>query len=193
MKVVGTCNGQVLLEGEMPQVFHYLSDHEKIIGFNPFCKGVTPTELDKVYRWDFEVSDPTGHPIHLIFFVEQVHHAPNGTHEQSVIKWVEYPVVFEAELPNDWTFIGKANGQLILNPKGDTTTSVDVGIRIEVPFHVPQLLQVFPEMIVKKMAELAMSVSMQAVSTKMLENITKDFKYRILEDRLAANTNGKPN
>jgi hypothetical protein len=195
MEIVGTCNGRVMLDAEMPQVFDYLSDHEKIIGFNPFCKGVTPMELENVYRWDFEITDPTGRLVHLIFFVEQIetypHHATHGALHQSIIKWLDYPVDIDGGLPNDCTYIGKAGGQMVLNQKGDGQTVVDVNIRIDVPFIVPPLLKVFPEKIVKKMAELAMTVAMQAVSKKMLENINNDFKYSVLEDRVTANTIGK--
>ncbi|ACF12712.1 conserved hypothetical protein [Chloroherpeton thalassium ATCC 35110] len=200
MKVEGTCSGQVILQSDLENTFQYLSDHEKIIMFNPLCKRVTPTGLDNVYQWDFEVADPKGHPMRLIFFVEQneqpvlalpEHHRNTPSHELPAhvinehkvgnqIIWSEYPVKINGKMPDEHTFIGQAHGSMDLKKVDEHRTRVGVNIKVHIDFQVPALFRIFPEPIFKVMAETAMSVSMQNVSKKMLENISRDFHCSLL-------------
>ncbi len=190
MIIIGKAHGQVELSSDLDTVFRYFADHKKILGFNPLCKAVVETEIPDVYRWDFEIADPRAHPIQLIFYVkqslqEQVE--PQSakptddiiSHHEFMrrIFWSEIPIEIEGEPPNDHTFVGLASGQMLLKKVSEQSTFVDVDMRVTVDFQVPILLRVFPEPIIKVMAEVAMSAGMQTVSNKMLENISKDFKF----------------
>ncbi|MDW8466972.1 MAG: hypothetical protein RML35_12635 [Chloroherpetonaceae bacterium] len=183
MEVIGRSRGQVILNASLEHVFPFFANQKKILSFNPFCREVSPTEIDNVYRWDFEIMDPQSHPIHLIFFVEQIEQfVPNLSPEtHSQIFWREYPVVVEGEMPNDHTFIGRANGEMLLKPLSATETFVNVSMQIHVDFNVPVLLRFFPEPIIKVMSEAAMSFGMQHVSRKMLERIRQEFACTILD------------
>jgi hypothetical protein len=202
MKVEGNCNGEVILHSDLQSTFDYLSDHEKILLFNPLCKRVTPTGLDNVYQWDFEVSDPKGHPMKLIFFVEQIeehvlhlpehHHNGNGhslpennSNNHKVgnkIIWKEYPVKVLDKMPDERTFLGKAKGLMDMKKVHDNKTQVAVNINVHIDFDLPRLFKIFPEPIFKAMAETAVAISMQNVSKKMLDNISRDFHCQTIGD-----------
>jgi len=180
MEVIGKSRGQVILDGSLDRVYPFFADQKKILSFNPFCKEVSPTELDHVYRWDFEITDPQSHPIHLIFFVEQIEHPwPDSSGGQ--IFWKDYPVIVEGEMPDEHTFIGKAQGEMLLKPLSLHQTFVDVSMKIHVDFAVPILLKFFPEPVIKLMSESAMSLGMQHVSRKMLERIRQEFQCTVLD------------
>lgn len=193
MIIIGKARGQVMLASDLDTVFHYFADHKKILGFNPLCKGVSETDLPNVYRWDFEITDPRSHPIQLIFYVKQSlqeqAESPRATPSDDLIThgelirrifWSEIPIEIEGEPPNDHTFVGLASGQMSLKKVAERSTFVDVSMRVTVDFQVPILLRVFPEPIIKVMAEVAMSAGMQTVSNKMLENISKDFQFSVV-------------
>lgn len=193
MIITGKAHGQVLLSSDLETVFRYFADHKKILGFNPLCKGVVETDLPDVYRWDFEIADPHAHPIQLIFYVKQSFQEQAESEctkpsddliSQSEfirrIFWSEIPIELDGEPPNDHTFVGLASGQMSLKKITEQSTFVDVFMRVAVDFQVPILLRVFPEPIIKIMAEVAMSAGMQNVSNKMLENISKDFKFSVV-------------
>ncbi|MFQ3596729.1 MAG: DUF1997 domain-containing protein [Chloroherpetonaceae bacterium] len=193
MMIIGKAHGQVLLSSDLETVFRYFSDHKKILGFNPLCKGVVETDLPDVYRWDFEITDPRAHPIQLIFYVKQsfqeqtesVRAKPTddlllqGDFMRNIF-WSEIPIELDGAPPNDHTFVGLASGQMSLKKVSEQSTFVDVVMRVAVDFQVPILLRVFPEPIIKIMAEVAMSAGMQTVSNKMLESISKDFKFSVV-------------
>ncbi len=193
MIIIGKAHGQVVLASDLETVFHYFADHKKILGFNPLCKGVTETDLPDVYRWDFEIADPHAHPIQLIFYVKQSFELPEKSpdsnpsddllsHEAFMrnIFWSGIPIEFEEGPPNDHTFVGLAAGKMSLKQIAERSTFVDVAMQVTVDFQVPILLRVFPEPIIKVMAEVAMSAGMQRVSNKMLENISKDFQFAVV-------------
>jgi hypothetical protein len=192
MLIIGKAHGQVVLASDLETVFRYFADHKKILGFNPLCKGVEETDLPDVYRWDFEISDPRPHPIQLIFYVRQSYRELDPpqpkrtddliTHEEFIrnIFWSGIPIEFEEGPPNDHTFVGLAAGKMSLKKIGEQSTFVDVVMQVTVDFQVPILLRVFPEPIIKVMAEVAMSAGMQRVSNKMLENISKDFQFSVV-------------
>lgn len=193
MEIVGMCRGELILGSPMSHVFAYLSDHPKILSFNPFCKRVTPTEREHVYRWDFEVADPQGHPIRLIFFVEQAlretvepadirigHHVvPQGSRGGKII-WRDFPVVIDGKMPDDHTFMGKASGEMDVKGCGESETLVGVRMRIEIEFDIPRLFKLLPEPVLKKISEAAMTLAMQQVSNQMLRNIRRDFNFTVL-------------
>ncbi len=194
MMVIGKAHGQVLLASDLETVFRYFSDHKKILGFNPLCKSVVETDIPDVYRWDFEIADPHAHPIQLIFYVKQsfqkqADHEPAKPSDDLIsqndfvrnIFWSEIPIELDGEPPNDHTFVGLASGQMSLKKVAEQSTFVDIVMRVAVDFQVPVLLRVFPEPIIKIMAEVAMSAGMQNVSNKMLENISKDFKFSVVQ------------
>ncbi len=209
MLVVGKAHGQVMLASDLETVFRYFSDHKKILGFNPLCKAVVETDLPDVYRWDFEITDPHSHPIQLVFYVKQSFQKPEEASQEEAsqeeasqeeasqskpsddlisqsefmrnIFWSGIPIEFDGEPPNDYTFVGLASGQMSLKKISEQSTFVDVFMRVSVDFQVPILLRVFPEPIIKVMAEIAMSAGMQTVSNKMLENISKDFKFSVVQ------------
>lgn len=194
MDVIGTCRADVMLGAEMPRVLAYLSDHQKILGFNPFCKRVVATDRPGVYRWDFEVVDPQGHPIKLIFFVRQSEEQtaegrelrvgqytlPEGASGNKIV-WTNVPVVIDGKLPDDRTYLGKAFGDMTLRKADAAQTYVSVSIRIEIDFTVPFLLRVFPESVLRTMSETAMTFAMQHVSAQMMKRISKDFQYSLLD------------
>ncbi|MGQ9806414.1 MAG: DUF1997 domain-containing protein [Chlorobiales bacterium] len=193
MNITGKAHGQVMLSSDLETVFRYFADHKKILGFNPLCKRVVETDIPDVYRWDFEIADPYAHPIQLIFYVKQSFEEPTQSQQTKPtddiisqsdflrnIFWSEIPIELDGEPPNDHTFVGLASGQMSLKKVDEQSTFVDVFMRVTVDFQVPVLLRVFPEPIIKTMAEVAMSAGMQTVSNKMLENISKDFKFSVL-------------
>ncbi len=193
MIIIGKAHGQVVLASDLETVFRYFADHKKILGFNPLCKGVTETEFPDVYRWDFEIADPHSNPIQLIFYVKQSFELPEKSpdskpsddlisHEALMrnIFWSGIPIEFEEGPPNDHTFVGLAAGKMSLKQIAERSTFVDVTMQVTVDFQVPILLRVFPEPIIKVMAEVAMSAGMQRVSNKMLENISKDFQFSVV-------------
>lgn len=188
MNIVGKARGEVVLASDLETVFRYFADHKKILGFNPLCKQVSETEYENIFRWDFEITDPRSHPINLIFFVEQrslqakvADDIISSSEFIRHIQWLPVPIEFEdGASPNNHTFLGFANGAMIIKKDASDKTLVDVTMCVSVDFDVPILLRVFPEPIIKAMAELAMSAGMQQVSNKMLENISKDFQFSIV-------------
>ncbi len=180
MEVIGKSRGQVVLDSSLDRVYPFFADQKKILSFNPFCKEVSPTELENVYRWDFEITDPQSHPIHLIFFVEQIEH-PWHAFSEGQIFWRDYPVIIEGDMPDNHTFIGRAQGDMLLKPLSAHQTFVDVSMKIHVDFAVPVLLKFFPEPIIKVMSETAMSFGMQHVSRKMLDRIRQEFHCTVLD------------
>jgi len=196
MEVIGVSRGQVLLEAGFEEVFTYFSDQKKILSYNPLCKSVESTEYEDIYRWNFEVTDPQSHPIRLIFFVEQeeimsrsaksveVNSESDNNPTDDIISgdifWKNVPVELEGAMPDDRTFIGKAFGEMHLKKSEEEKTMVDVQMKVQINFAVPFLLKIFPEPILKIMSESAMSFAMQNVSNKMLENISKDFRYSVV-------------
>lgn len=193
MIITGKAHGQVMLSSDLETVFRYFADHKKILGFNPLCKRVVETDIPDVYRWDFEIADPHAHPIQLIFYVKQSFEEPSQSQQTKPtddiisqsdflrnIFWSEIPIELDGEPPNDHTFVGLASGQMSFKKLADQSTFVDVVMRVTVDFQVPILLRVFPEPVIKIMAEVAMSAGMQTVSNKMLENISKDFKFSLV-------------
>ncbi len=186
MIIVGKAHGQVVLASDLETVFRYFADHKKILGFNPLCKSVTETEWPDVYRWDFEITDPYANPIRLIFYVKQSFDSKPSddliSHEAFIrnIFWSGIPIEFEDGPPNDHTFVGLATGKMSLKQIAERSTFVDVVMQVTIDFQVPILMRVFPEPIIKVMAEMAMSAGMQRVSNKMLENISKDFQFSVV-------------
>jgi hypothetical protein len=195
MNIVGKARGEVVLASDLETVYHYFADHKKILGFNPLCKKVSETEYENVFRWDFEITDPRAHPIRLIFYVEQQSNPTLRTDDiispdlfAKKILWIPVPIEFESgNSPDDHTFIGLANGSMEIKKHADGKTFVDVTMCVTVDFDVPVLLRVFPEPIIKVMAEVAMSAGMQQVSNKMLENISKDFQFSIVRSEHSGN------
>jgi hypothetical protein len=204
MKIIGRSHGEVMLNGNHAAVFQYFSDHKKILSYNPLCKNVSNTAVDNVYQWDFEITDPRAHPIRLVFFVEQVCEKNPVTPPQtasatltddiassgySQILWSSVPVEVQGEMPDDHTFIGEAQGKMDLKTADSNHTVVDVVMQVSVDFHVPILLRVFPEAIIRTMAESAMSFGMRRVSDQMLAEIQKDFACAVLSQTASGAVN----
>ena len=68
MDAKGASKGKWLFHEEFDRTAEYLSDHKKILGFNPFCYSVEDTNIENVYRWHFRVTDPQNNPLEIIFF-----------------------------------------------------------------------------------------------------------------------------
>ena len=71
IKATGKSKGEWIFHGEFQETVDYLSDHKRILEFNPFCRQVEKTGIDNIYKWHFRVTDPQNNPFDVIFFIEE--------------------------------------------------------------------------------------------------------------------------
>ena len=71
MDATGKSKGQWVFHGTFDRTVDFLSDHSRILTFNPFCHKVEPLDREESYRWHFRVTDPQNNPFDVIFNIQQ--------------------------------------------------------------------------------------------------------------------------
>ncbi len=198
MEAHGTSKGVYIFHGDLEKTAAYLTDQEKVMTFNPFCEKVEATDIDNIYKWHFQVTDPRNNPFQVIFFVEQHHEIlvalpddypyENGTDlpddlvkEYTVgrkILWLHYPAKQEVNDPEQYVFEGKINAEMSLFEHQATKTKVDFSINIDVTFELYPFFKILPLQIVQKMTNAGMSFIMQTATNRMFGSLIDDFKDR---------------
>lgn len=180
---------------ELDRTAEYLSNHKKILGFNPFCHSVEDTDIENVYRWHFRVSDPQNNPLDVIFFVEQIDELlvalpehiectdPDELTDEMIrqytvgkkIQWKHYPVTTHIADPKKYLFEGKAFANLEMH-RVNNKTKVHFDLKIDVRFVLYPAFRIMPNKILRSMTNSAMSLIMQTATNMMFNGISKDFK-----------------
>ena len=195
MDAKGVSKGKWLFHEEFDRTAEYLSDHKKILGFNPFCYSVEDTNIENVYRWHFRVTDPQNNPLEIIFFVEQIDELlvelpedmectdPDELTDEMIrlytvgkrIHWKHYPVTSRIADPDKYLFEGKAFGKLEMH-RVENKTRVHFDLKIDVRFVLYPAFRIVPNKILRSMTNSAMSLIMQTATKMMFNGISKDFK-----------------
>jgi hypothetical protein len=195
MDATGKCRGQWVFHGDFDRTFAYLSDQQKILGFNPFCHSVEPLGAEDAWRWLFRVTDPQSNPFDVIFNVKQENEllleipqdAAGITVEELTdemiseytvgrkISWRHYPIEETLEKPENYLFEGKATANILLLPLEGKKTKVDFDLQIDVKFVLYPAFRIVPEQIIRAMTNAGMSLIMQTATNKMFQSISNDF------------------
>jgi hypothetical protein len=195
MDATGKSRGQWLFQGEFDRTVDYLSDHQKILGFNPFCHNVEELGADKLYKWHFRVTDPQNNPFDVIFHVQQEDEIllelpeqfagtdPDQLSDEMIrectvgrkIRWRHVKLDEEVEKPEHYQFEGKATADLLILPFQEQTTKVEFDLTIDVRFVLYPAFRIIPEQIIRSMTNAGMSLIMQTATNRMFQSISKDF------------------
>lgn len=194
MNIIGTCQREMVLNAHTAAAFDYLTNHKKVLEFNPICKSVRTTGLENVYRWDFEIDEPSGNLMKLMFFVEQTeweNHpkiAEENTHavlntpvlqdknrQVYRICWNDHLVSSNNWVRDERTFLGHAAGEMNLLSVKESQTLVCVTMKIETDFQLPLLLRWFPESALDIILGKVMTLGMENILKVTLDNISRDF------------------
>ena len=166
MEATGKSKGDWILHGEFQQTVAYLSDHKKMLGFNPFCHSVELTDTENVYKWLFRVTDPQNNPFDVIFYVEQT--------EEPLLELPEH-----IEHTDTTRLEGKAFANMKMRPVESEKTRVQLDLKIDVRFILYPAFRIVPQPILHAMTNAAISIIMQASTNSMFHSITKDFNNTI--------------
>jgi hypothetical protein len=195
MDATGVSKGDWIFHGEFDRTAAYLSDHKKILGFNPFCHSVEMTDTENVYRWHFRVTDPQNNPFDVIFYVEQTDELlvelpddidcsdPDDLTDEMLsrftvgrkIRWKHYPMDMQIEDPKNYLFEGKAFADLDMHRMEGEKTRVRFDLKIDVRFLLYPAFRIIPEKIIHAMTNAGMSMIMQTATNLMFKTISKDF------------------
>ncbi|MEI8033026.1 MAG: DUF1997 domain-containing protein [Chlorobiaceae bacterium] len=195
MDARGVSKCEWLFHEELERTAEYLSNHKKILGFNPFCHRVEDTNIENVYRWHFRVSDPQNNPLNVIFFVEQIDELlvelpehiectdPDLLTDEMIrqytvgkrIRWKHFPVKEKIADPAKYLFEGKAFADLEMH-RVNRKTRVRFDLKIDVRFVLYPAFRIMPNRILRSMTNSAMSLIMQTATNRMFNGISKDFK-----------------
>ncbi len=196
MEATGRSRGDWILHGEFHQTVAYLSDHKKMLGFNPFCHSVELTDTENVYKWLFRVTDPQSNPFDVIFYVKQMEEPllelPDDIERTETsllseeiinrytvgktIRWQHHPVAGQIDDPAKYLFEGKAFANMHMRPVESTKTRVQLDLKVDVRFILYPAFRIVPEPILHAMTNAAISIIMQASTNSMFHSISKDFK-----------------
>lgn len=194
MDATGKSRGEWIFPDGLDRTYAYLSDQQKILGVNPFCHKVEPTELENVYRWHFRVTDPQNNPFDVVFHVEQVDELlvelpeelhgtdPETLTEEQIrehtvgrkIIWQHHPSG-DVEDPQNYLFEGKAFAEMVVEQLQPKQTKVNFDLKIDVRFILYPAFRIIPEKIIRAMTNAGMSMIMQTATNRMFQSITKDF------------------
>ncbi|UZJ39519.1 DUF1997 domain-containing protein [Prosthecochloris sp. SCSIO W1102] len=195
IKATGKSKGEWIFHGEFHETVDYLSNHKRILEFNPFCYEVEKTDIDNIYKWHFRVTDPQNNPFDVIFFIEEKQELmvilpdeyedmdpdnipENIIHESIVGKkiiWEHYPTDTAIDDPKNYIFEGKAFAEMYVHPHKKAQTKVDFDLKINVRFMLYPAFRIIPEKVIKNMTNAGMSFIMQTATNKMFQSISKDF------------------
>ncbi|MCG8341601.1 MAG: DUF1997 domain-containing protein [Chlorobiales bacterium] len=195
IKATGKSKGEWIFHGEFQETVDYLSDHKRILEFNPFCRQVEKTGIDNIYKWHFRVTDPQNNPFDVIFFIEENQELmvalpdeyddmdPDDIPEHIIrdstvgrkITWKHRPSEKTIDDPKNYVFEGKAFAEMHVHPHKKAQTWVDFDLKINVKFTLYPAFRIIPEKVIRKMTNAGMSFIMQTATNKMFQSISKDF------------------
>ena len=195
IKATGKSKGKWIFHGEFHETVDYLSDHKRILEFNPFCRKVEKTDIDNIYKWHFRVTDPQNNPFDVIFFIEESQELmvalpdeyddmdPDDIPEEIIrdntvgrkITWKHHPSEKTIDDPKKYVFEGKAFAEMHVHPHKKALTKVDFDLKINVRFTLYPAFRIIPEKVIKSMTNAGMSFIMQTATDKMFRSISKDF------------------
>jgi hypothetical protein len=195
MEATGKSRGEWIFHGEFDKTVDYLSDHAKILGFNPFCYNVEETSQENIYKWHFRVTDPQNNPFDVIFHVLQTTELlvqlpdhivctdPEELTEEMIrvytvgrkIAWRHHPFEQQVDDPEKYVFEGKAFADLVIHPYQPTRTRVNFDLKIDVKFVLYPAFRIIPEQVIRTMTNAGMSFIIQTATNKMFQCISKDF------------------
>jgi hypothetical protein len=195
MNATGKSNGQWVFYGDFDKTVSYLSDHKKILRYNPFCHKVEPLDRDEAYRWHFRVTDPQNNPFEVIFNIQQENEIlidlpeeaasldPEEMSDEMIrqftvgrkITWRHLPANHTIAMPEKYLFEGKVSADLLIVPMQKERTRVDFDLRVNVSFLFYPAFRIVPEKVVRTMVSTGMSLIMQTATNHMFQKISKDF------------------
>jgi hypothetical protein len=195
MEATGKSRGEWIFHGAFDRTVDYLSDHTRILGFNPFCHRVKETETEGIFKWHFRVTDPQNNPFDVIFYVRQNDEVlvelpeeitctdPEELTDDMIreytvgkkISWRHFPHGKQIDDPEKFVFEGKAFADLFILPLPSEQTRVHFDLRIDVRFILYPAFRIIPEQIIRTMTNAGMSFIMQTATNKMFKSMAKDF------------------
>ncbi|MCW8819860.1 MAG: hypothetical protein OQK61_06065 [Ignavibacteriaceae bacterium] len=195
IKTTGKSKGAWILHREFDDTVEYLSNHKKILGFNPFCHKVETTDIDNIYKWHFRVTDPQNNPFDVIFFIEEDHDLlvvlpeeyedmdPDDIPEEIIrestvgrkITWKHFPREKTVDDPDNYVFEGKVFAELLLHRHSASLTKVDFDLKVNVKFTLYPAFRIIPRRVIRSMTNAGMSFIIQTATDKMFRSISKDF------------------
>ncbi|UWX58801.1 hypothetical protein NY406_00150 [Chlorobaculum sp. MV4-Y] len=195
MTATGKSKGQWMFYRNFDHTVDYLSDHQKILAFNPFCHKVEPLDRDEAYRWHFRVTDPQNNPFDVIFDIQQENEIlvdlpdeiasmdPEEMSDEMIrqftvgrkITWRPLTQDKTFAMPEKYLFEGKVTADMLIVPVQQEQTTVDFDLRVNVAFLLYPAFRIVPEKVVRTMVSTGMSLIMQTATNHMFQKISKDF------------------
>jgi len=195
IEATGKSKGEWIFHREFHETIDYLSDHKRILEFNPFCHCVEKTEVDNIYKWHFRVTDPQNNPFDVIFFIEEIQELLvtlpeeyEGLDQEDIpedvirdntigrkITWKHHPSEKNIDNPEKYVFEGKAFAEMLVHPHETRRTKVDFDLKIDVRFTLYPAFRIIPESVIRSMTNAGMSFIMQSATDKMFRSISRDF------------------
>lgn len=195
MKATGKSKGQWMFHGSFDRTVDYLSNHDRILRYNPFCHKVEPLNQSDAWRWHFRVTDPQNNPFDVIFNIQQENEIlidlpdevasldPDDMTDEMIsrytvgrkITWRHLPADKTITMPEKYLFEGKVSADLLILPVQTERTKVDFNLRVDVGFQLYPAFRIVPEKVVRTMVSTGMSLIMQTATNSMFQKISKDF------------------
>jgi hypothetical protein len=195
MTATGKSKGQWVFYGDFDRTVNYLSDHKRILRYNPFCHKVESLDREEAYRWYFRVTDPQNNPFDVIFNIQQENEIlidlpeeaasidPEEMSDEMIrqftvgrkITWRHLPASQTIAMPEKYLFEGKVSADLLIVPMQKERTRVDFDLRVNVSFLLYPAFRIVPEKVVRTMVSTGMSLIMQTATNHMFQKISKDF------------------
>lgn len=196
IKVTGKSKGEWIFHKGFRETVNYLSDHKRILAFNPFCRKVEVFDNDNnIYKWHFRVTDPQNNPFDIFFFIEETQELmvalpeeyedmdPDDIpeevlHDSTVgrkIIWRHHPSGKKIDDPKKYAFEGKVFAEMHVQPHKKAQTRVDFNLKVNVWFTLYPAFRIIPEQVIRKMTNAGMSFIMQTSTNRMFRSISKDF------------------
>jgi hypothetical protein len=195
MTATGKSKGQWVFYKDFDKTVDYLTNHEKILSFNPFCNKVEALDEDEAYRWHFRVTDPQNNPFDVIFNIQQENEILIDVPEEAAsidpeemsdemirkftvgrkITWRPLPQNKTFTMPEKYLFEGKVMADMLIAPMQAERTRVDFDLKVNVKFLLYPAFRIVPEKVVRTMVSTGMTVIMQTATNHMFQKISKDF------------------
>lgn len=196
MKAHGHTKGEYLFHADLEQTSTYLADQKKVMAFNPFCEHVEATDIENIYKWHFQVTDPRDNPFQVIFYVQQhdellVSLPDDYPYESEIslpdeivqkyttgkkIRWEPYKMTYNVNDPDNYIFEGKVNAEMTLFEHHENQTTVNFLMDVDITFELYPIFRIFPEKIITTMTNAGMSMIMQISANQMFQSILSDFR-----------------
>ncbi len=195
IKITGKSKGEWIFYKGFHETVDYLSNHKKILRFNPFCRNVEQLGEGDVYKWHFRVTDPQNNPFDIFFFIEESQELmvslpeayedmePDDIPEEIIhdstvgrrIIWKHHPTAKKIDDPSRYVFEGKVFAEMHVEPYRKTQTRVHFDLKVNVWFTLYPAFRIIPEKVLRKMTNAGMSFIMQTSTDKMFRSISRDF------------------